>query len=338
MYEGLQPRAVAFLATCLRRPKPPPGFSGAVLLRPFRLRRIRCGPGNWQGRSRTAFARFSASLSTLAKGRGGVGCFSGRIEFCRGPAPLPTSPRAARKGRGGSARFTCCRQPAVVGATQVAMAYITALVGATQVATICGNTHRRSRALFRSSFPHQGLRGAFRAELSSAAAPPPSQHPPALRARGGADRRASRAAGNPILWERRKSRWSVAELSVSYIHHSEAFVRCAAGSFLLLAHEAREARPNGEAGPEGASAWRESKKRTKEKGLPRRSTSAKPIRPGCSDSPILGSVGTRRTSLCVALRVWRYGCGFVSGARQIDEQSPTPNFIVTPANVENQIL
>ena len=157
---------------------------------------------------------------------------------------------------------------------------------------------------------------AFRAELSSAAAPPPSQPPPALRARGGADRRASRAAGNPLLWERRKSRWCAAELSFTHIHHSKAFVRCAAGSFLLLAQ----------------------KKRTKEKGLPRRSTSAKPIRPGCSDSPILGSVGTRRTSLCVALRVWWYGRGFVSGARQNDEQSPTPNFIVTPANVENQIL
>ncbi len=135
-------------------------------------------------------------------------------------------------------------------------------------------------------------------------------------AKGRGARRASRAAGNLLLWERRKSRWSAAELSVSHIHHSKAFVRCAAGSFLLLAQ----------------------KKRTKEKGLPRRSTSAKPVWPGCSDSPILGSVGTRRTSLCVALRVWKRGHGFVSGARQIDGQSHTPNFIVPPANVGNQIL
>jgi len=83
-----------------------------------------------------AFAGFAPSLSPSAKGRVGVGCFSGR-----GPAPLPTSPRAARKGRGGSARFACTRQPDVVGATEVAM--------------ICGNAHRRPRAWFRSSFPHQ---------------------------------------------------------------------------------------------------------------------------------------------------------------------------------------
>ncbi|MGI8560067.1 MAG: hypothetical protein ACR2J7_01220 [Luteimonas sp.] len=39
-----------------------------------------------------------------------------------------------------------------------------------------------------------------------------------------------------------------------------------ASSFLLFAHCAHQ-RANGEAGPEGERQWRESKKRTKEKGL-----------------------------------------------------------------------
>ncbi len=87
-----------------------------------------------------ARAGFAPSLSPSAKGRVGVGCFSGRIEFCRGPAPLPTSPRAARKGRGGSARW----QPASVGATEVAM--------------VCGRTLRQPHSSFKSVRP---LRGRF---------------------------------------------------------------------------------------------------------------------------------------------------------------------------------
>jgi hypothetical protein len=74
-----------------------------------------------------AFTDFSPSLSPSAMGRVGAGCFSGRMKSGRSPAPLPTSPRAARKGRGGSARFACSRQPASVGATEVAM--------------VCGSIH-----------------------------------------------------------------------------------------------------------------------------------------------------------------------------------------------------
>ena len=68
------------------------------------------------------------------------------------------------------------------------------------------------------------------------------------------------------------------------------------GSFLLLAHAVREARPNGEADPEGASAWRESKKRTKENGLPRRSETATGCGTGIFRLVIPDSVGKRRTS------------------------------------------
>jgi len=75
------------------------------------------------------------------------------------------------------------------------------------------------------------------------------------------------------------------------------------GSLLLLAHEAREARPNGEAGPEGASAWRESKKRTKEKGLPRRSKPVIGSVAGIFRLAIHGSVEKTMHILCIALRV-----------------------------------
>jgi hypothetical protein len=92
-----------------------------------------------------------------------------------------------------------------------------------------------------------------------------------------------------LLWERRKSRSLL--LDVDKLPSAAR-----PGSFLLLAHEVREVRPNGEAGPEGASAWRESKQRTKEKGLPRRSETAIGLDKGIFPLIIHDSVGKRCTS------------------------------------------